>query len=111
MACVLQAHVSPGFATIGRLVDPIPVRNVATDGGLSHTNEEDIRVRRCHGNRTDGGPLEETIGDIFPIHTTISRLPDATTRGSEIKHLSMPGITCHRDDTPTTIRTYRTPFE
>ncbi len=39
-----KTHVGPGLSAIGRLVDAVPMRDVAPDGGLAGPDVEDVGI-------------------------------------------------------------------
>ena len=39
-----QAHVLPRLASVGRLVDPVAIRDIETDCRLSHPGIDDVRI-------------------------------------------------------------------
>ena len=48
---VFQAHVSPGSAAVGRLVNPVAVRHVDANRRLAHARVNHVRVAFRHGQR------------------------------------------------------------
>src|SRR5690242_18566225 len=97
---IRQAQVCPALATISRLVYPVAVRDIATNGCLTHTNIDDVGIGGRDSNRTNRCALKGAIGYIFPEDTTIGCFPDTTTRRTKIKYLWMHRVASHRHNPP-----------
>ena len=95
---ILKSHVSPGCAAVRGPVDAIAVGDVAHDACLAHPGVDDVGIRVCDGDCTDGRGLEEGVRDVFPVRTAVAGLPDAAGTGAEVKdHVlrGMPGYGDH----------------
>src|SRR5262249_34951137 len=74
---ILEADVLPAAAAVRRLVDPVPVRDVAADRLLSGPHVNDVRVRLGDGDGPDRARLEVLVGEHLPVGSAVGRLPDA----------------------------------
>src|SRR2546425_7933812 len=53
VACIFQAYVRPGLATIGRFIDTVTMSHVAANCCLARPNVEDVGVGRRNGYGTN----------------------------------------------------------
>src|ERR1700693_5714149 len=73
-ARIPQGDVLPRLATIQRFVDPIAMRNVATNACLSRADINDARLRRRHSQAANA-PDSFFIKKRGPRHGAVGRLP------------------------------------
>ncbi len=82
-AGVLEPHALPGLAGVGRLVDAVPLGDVASDERLAGPGPDDVRVRGGNGkrpNRRDGLAVE----DRSPGSAPVGRLEDPARGGAHV---------------------------
>ena len=80
-----KAHVLPGLAGVGGLVDPVAVGGVAAKVGLAHAGVDDVGVGVRDGDGADGAELDLFIGDGEPVHAAVGGLPDASAGGTHVE--------------------------
>src|SRR5690606_37497364 len=81
---LLEAHVRPGAAAVGGLVDAVALDDVAAQLRLAHADVHDIGVRLGNGDGADRGGLEEAIRYRAPVDAAVGGLPDATADRAEV---------------------------
>src|ERR1043166_5546340 len=81
---VLKAHMGPGFARVGGLVDTVALRDIASNLPLAHPDVNDVGVRVAYSDRANGGSVEEPVRYAPPALSRVRGFPKAPTRGSEV---------------------------
>ncbi len=100
---ILQTTMRPGLPPVGRLVDPVAMRDVAPDGGLAHADVEDVGIGRGDGDGADGRGGEKAVGDILPIRPAIGGLPDPTGAGPKVEGRVLGRMSRHRHHATTPV--------
>jgi hypothetical protein len=85
LARVLESHVLPGAAGVGRLVHAVAVRGVAADRLFAGADVDDVRIGLGDGDRADRAGPEILVGDDLPVRAAVARLPDAPARRAEVE--------------------------
>ena len=111
LARVAQAHVLPGAPRVHRLVDPVPVRDVAADTPLAHAGVEHVGVRLADRDRPHRAGAELAVGHVRPRHAAVDALPDAAARAAEVVDVALAHHAGHRGHAPAAQRTDVAPFE
>src|SRR5205823_4034961 len=44
VACIFQAYVRPGLATIGGFIDTVAMSHISANGRLTHTHIDDVAI-------------------------------------------------------------------
>src|SRR5690606_2759904 len=80
-AGVGQAEMLPGAPAVGRLVDAVPLDDIAADGCLPGAHVDHIGIGLGDRDRADSGGGEVAVGDVLPSQPAIDRLPDTPGAG------------------------------
>ncbi len=81
---LLEAHVAPGLAGIGRLVDPVTLDDVAAHRDLAHPGVDDVGVGLRDRDGAHRRRLEERVGHRTPCDAPVRCLPQPTTCGAKV---------------------------
>ena len=95
-----QTTVGPRCTTIGRLIDPITVRDINADGRFAHTDVDRAGIGFRDGDGTNRRGLKVTVGNIDPGGTGVVRFPDATGDPAKVVGGWVNRIAGHRDNAP-----------
>ncbi len=77
---VLQPHVRPGLAAVGRLVDTVAPVGAARGGRLAGADPHDVWIRGSHGDVTDRDD-RLVVEDRRPRNAVVDRLPEPARAG------------------------------
>ncbi len=99
---VLQTNIFPAPAAVGRLVDPVAMRDIAADGRLTGTDVDHIRVGLSNRDGANGGCLHIAIRDVLPDIPAVRRLPDTASTCAVVERCPFGRVSGDGDDTPAT---------
>ena len=91
---LLQAHLLPGLAGVGGLVDPVAQRDVGADERLAGADPHDVGIGRGDRDRADGlrGLVVE---DRAPVDSAVDGLPHAARGRADVVGVR---VARHSDD-------------
>ena len=87
-----EAHVFPGFARVGRFIDPVAIRNISPDFGLSHAHIQRVGVRRSHRYRPHRRRFKRAVGNRRPVGSPVDSFPDSPARRTKIIRQGLVGM-------------------
>ena len=108
---VFQSNVCPCSTCIGGSVDPVTVRDVYPNRGLSGTGIDNIGVAFGHGQRTDRCAGQITVRDTLPVGAPVGRFPYAPGAGPEVKRHLICWVSSHGDHPPPAGWSYASPLQ
>ena len=82
-ARIPQADVLPRLATVESLVNPITMRNVATNASLPRADIDDVGLRGRYSQAANA-PNSFLVKERGPSHGAVGRFPNSTARRAEI---------------------------
>ena len=85
----------PGVPSVGGPVNAPSGLHVPPDPRGSGADVDDVGVRRSHFHGSDGGNIEEPVGDVLPALACVRGLPDASSGGSLEEGQRLPGNARH----------------
>ena len=109
VASIGQSDVFPRSARIGRLVDAVTVRHIATNGRLAGAHVDHVGIGGSDRNGSDRRGAKEAVGNVLPIGAGIGRFPDAAGTCSVIIHRWIAWIPGHCNHAPTPMWTDAAP--
>src|SRR6202171_1874642 len=109
-ARIPQADVLPRLATVESLINPVAMRNVATDASLSRTDIDDVRLRGRHSQAANA-PDSFLIKERAPSHCAVGRLPHSAAGRAKVIGVRVPRDSRRRQGSPATEWTNRTVFQ
>ena len=83
----VEAHVRPGLAGVGRLVDAVARLDVAADARLAHPDVDDVGLDSDTATAPTDALRDLAIGDRRPCLAAVGRLPEAAARRAEVRRL------------------------
>src|SRR5438046_253098 len=105
-ARIPQADVFPRLATVESLVNPIAVRNVATDASFPCADVDDVRLRRRY-RQTSNAPDCFFIKQRGPGHGAVGRLPDSAACRAKVVGIWIPRNSGRGQRSPAAVGTDR----
>ncbi len=95
LAGLLQADVTPALAGIGRPVDTVSRRDVASDAGRTHAGIDHVGVGLGDRHRPHRSGPEVLVGDVVPGDAGVCRLPHPSTGRAHVVGERVPGDAGH----------------
>ena len=85
LSSISQTDMLPGFSTIDGLINSFSGNYITTQPIRTGRSIDNIRIYLIHSQCSDRRRFEKAIGNIVPRGAIISRFPDATASGAQIK--------------------------
>src|SRR5437868_6841928 len=93
-----ESDVLPGSPSVGRFVDTVSVRYVATDSRFAGAGVDNVGIGRSDRDGANSGSTKESIGDVFPIYSGVCAFPHTSSTRPVVEHAWVTWIASHRYD-------------
>src|SRR5215831_2587224 len=100
LAGVSQADVRPCLARVGRFVDAVTGREIATQASLAHPDVDDVRIRLRDGHGADRAGVKVSVRHVVPRQAGILCLPDTAAGRAHVVDERLRGDAGDSGDTP-----------